>query len=708
MKAQSYEPGYPCNHRSTPLYLEDPSVTLSSLHKNYKIECEEKKVRVLAFETFRRVLKFFVPTLHLGKTKTDVCNSCFSLDLQIKDPQTSPGLRAELIAAKSVHLMDAINMRKEIKMIYTSVRERVAPDDPPLAEEPVEVPPCFSDPFNRLNRTLVEDYQEGVIGIEEDVRDLADINDDSEVQLNEVREVDLNDNSQDPPPTQRKLRVTVQDFGAGIPLPKYGASQPNHDYYASNLTVHNMNFVNCATGLCDIAYYDERVAGKDGDAVCSLRWNNLKNYIIENKDNLPGAECKILDNCVGQNKSNTTHKFTMLESLLLFKDGVTDIYFKVGHSHNASDLKTAHANKATAKKNIFTPAMIASEVNKLKGLRSQIIEEKDGIFKDWKVFLDKHFPNMDPGFTSFQMYEFKNGVVDYKCLNPDGVVITVKSRTFCANPEATRKIILRELLNLSQTSTPVEIVKANLRLPPLPGKRVSKKKIDNMKVIYPQIPACHRWYYPEGLTVGDDPHTDLRRRAVMLLQQRAAQEALESQRAAQAAVDSSNAVQDPVFEYPEVSQDSSDLPYTVSGQVEVPAVHQLRVVADQTGSVHEGIGEGARGGPQRIALGGLQVGAVGGQVVGPSGGRGVGSNHGLRVGSHGGIGRSADACLGGSSAGTVSGGSIDTPSQKRRPGRPPTIVNLANQPAIHRYLQPRSSTESLSAPPVLSSFGDEL
>ena len=123
---------------------------------------------------------------------------------------------------------------------------------------------------------MVEDYQEGVIGIEEDVRDLADINDDSEVQLNEVREVDLNDNSQDPPPTQRKLRVTVQDFGAGIPLPKYGASQPNHDYYASNLTVHNMNFVNCATGLCDIAYYDERVAGKDGDAVCSLRWNNLK------------------------------------------------------------------------------------------------------------------------------------------------------------------------------------------------------------------------------------------------------------------------------------------------------------------------------------------------------------------------------------------------------------------------------------------------
>ena len=61
----------------------------------------------------------------------------------------------------------------------------------------------------------------------------------------------------------RFLRVTVQDFGSGIPLPYYGAVQPNHDYFASNLTVHNMNFVDCGTGQCNISYFDERQAGME-------------------------------------------------------------------------------------------------------------------------------------------------------------------------------------------------------------------------------------------------------------------------------------------------------------------------------------------------------------------------------------------------------------------------------------------------------------
>ena len=68
----------------------------------------------------------------------------------------------------------------------------------------------------------------------------------------------------------------------------------------------------------------------------------------------------------------------MLMSLLFYPEGVNDIYFKVfithyykvnnflhyfffqkvGHSHNLSDMKTAHANKAMAKKNLYTPRMI--------------------------------------------------------------------------------------------------------------------------------------------------------------------------------------------------------------------------------------------------------------------------------------------------------------------------------------------------------------
>ena len=537
LKSQAMEPGYPCNHRSVAIYLEDPNVTLTSLHNKYKSECQERQVRILSYEIFRRIIKLILPTLHLGRTRTDVCNACFSLDLQIKDPQTSPALQEELLLAKQMHLDEAIAMRRKIKAIYTSVQETVAPDDPLLMVEPITIPPCFADPFSRLNRPFLVDGNVE-LGLEEEDEENHSQPDENDIELDEENhshpdENDIEIDEENPgaenvvsAESSRKLRVTVQDYGAGIALPRYGGSQPNGDYYASNLTLNNMNFVNCANGECDIYYYDERVAGKDGNSVTSIRWKNLCQFITDKKENLPTAEVKILDNCVGQNKSNVTHKFSMLESILIFPEGVTDIYFKVGHSHNASDMKTAHANKAMAKKNLYTPLMIAMEINKSKGLRGEVINENDGVFHDWKTLLDKHFPNMDLGFTKYHWFEFKNGIVHYKSLDEKGDVTIVKSKTFSANPDATKKAVLREIFNLSQTSSPFEIARAKIRLPPLPVRKVSDKKVDNMKVIYPLIPRCYRWYYPEGASSADEPHTELRRRAVAVLQARGAEDSL--------------------------------------------------------------------------------------------------------------------------------------------------------------------------------------
>ena len=523
MKAQPMEPGYPCNHRSVAIYMQDPDVTITSLHNNYKIECLERQARCLSLETFRRIVKFILPTLHLGRTRTDVCNSCFSMDLQIKDPQTSAALKEELMLAKQMHLQEAMAMRREIKKIYSSVQKAVAPDDPLLVEDPVPVPPCYTDPFSRLNRPFLVDVRDGHLGQEEEHGEDQQQTEhgDDELNLDVTQDDDPAGGTQN---SNRKLRVTVQDFGAGLALPRYGGDQPNADYYASNLVVNNMNFVNCANGECVIYYYDERVAGKDGNSVTSLRWKNLCQFIIQKKEQelLPTAEVKILDNCVGQNKSNTTHKFSMLVSLFIFPDGVTDIYFKVGHSHNASDIKTAHANKAMGKKNLFTPMMIASEINKSKGLTGEVIMENDGMFYDWKTILDKYFPNMDAGFTKYHWFEFKNGVVYYKSLSGDGEVVIEKSKTFCSNPDATKKAILRELFNLSNTSSPLEIAKAKPRLPLLPHRKVTDKKVENMKVLYPLIPRCYRWFYPEGSNAADEPHTEIRRRAASELLARAA------------------------------------------------------------------------------------------------------------------------------------------------------------------------------------------
>ena len=176
-------------------------------------------------------------------------------------------------------------------------------------------------------------------------------------------------------------------------------------------------------------------------------------------------------------------------------------------------MKTSHAKKALAKKNLYTPQAIVAEVNKVSGISAEVLDDRDKVFLDWKVFLDKHFPNMDPGFTSFFIFEFIDGIVKYKVGKADGVTEVVKSKVFSADPEGTRKIILRELLNLSATSNDLENCQAKPRLPPLPVRRLSQKKIDSMKTLYQEIRRSSRWFYPEGNTVTDDPHTELCTRA---------------------------------------------------------------------------------------------------------------------------------------------------------------------------------------------------
>ena len=56
----------------------------------------------------------------------------------------------------------------------------------------------------------------------------------------------------------------------------------------------------------------------------------------------------------------------------------------------------------------------------------------------------------------------------------------MKYNVFCADPVATKQIILRELLNLNSTSNVVEICNA--------------KKIENIKILYLKIPRDSKWF----------------------------------------------------------------------------------------------------------------------------------------------------------------------------------------------------------------------
>ena len=62
------------------------------------------------------------------------------------------------------------------------------------------------------------------------------------------------------------------------------------------------------------------------------------------------------------------------------------------HSHNTSDMKMAHANKAMAKKNLFTPNQVIFEVNKMKGLSGRLIDNRRGVSSTGKFSSKSIFP----------------------------------------------------------------------------------------------------------------------------------------------------------------------------------------------------------------------------------------------------------------------------------------------------------------------------
>ena len=77
-------------------------------------------------------------------------------------------MKLELKAAKEINLEDAINQRRIILAIVKSVQKEVTPNDPIFKEEPIFIPSYFKDPFDRLNRPWVVDYQEGIVGAGDD------------------------------------------------------------------------------------------------------------------------------------------------------------------------------------------------------------------------------------------------------------------------------------------------------------------------------------------------------------------------------------------------------------------------------------------------------------------------------------------------------------------------------------------------------------
>ena len=108
--------------------------------------------------------------------------------------------------------------------------------------------------------------------------------------------------------------LLMEDFGGDFSLPWFTHSVPNLDYYSSNLNIHDFIVSNMTEDHNSVFVYDERGMGKDANAMCSLRLRYhiqlLMKARVENRlNNSYKSLIVVMDNCVGQNKSQVVFNF---------------------------------------------------------------------------------------------------------------------------------------------------------------------------------------------------------------------------------------------------------------------------------------------------------------------------------------------------------------------------------------------------------------
>lgn len=231
MKTWKVEDGFPCPHRRARQYFTEEGLTWRKLWQRYKedvaklVEPDLKdKVSCMAYSTFTMYVRFINPGLRLTRSEQDVCDSCIRLDLIINNPLSTEMQVANAVMEKQQHNSAARDQRRTISeftkkyaaTLDCSVPDVVIPDH--LPEEDADVPA----------RTAESDEEQSLL-------------------------------------------LIAEDYGQGIALPWFGRRRPGSDYFQSNLMLHMFVVADISKHEHNVFIYDERLMGKDADALCSLR-----------------------------------------------------------------------------------------------------------------------------------------------------------------------------------------------------------------------------------------------------------------------------------------------------------------------------------------------------------------------------------------------------------------------------------------------------
>mmetsp|Transcript_11603 Transcript_11603/g.25837 ORF Transcript_11603/g.25837 Transcript_11603/m.25837 type:complete len:367 (-) Transcript_11603:86-1186(-) len=300
-----------------------------------------------------------------------------------------------------------------------------------------------------------------------------------------------------------KVQVQAEDFGGGLALPHFGYGRPSSDYYNSNLIIQNFVIANVNDNANYVWLYDERGQGKGADCLCSLRMRyHLQQWERYAEEERPKISLSILDNCVGQNKSNTVMKFNALLSILFYVK-VALLFLVPGHSHMLPDRVVAWMKGSIRGKNLYHPQDIAAAANGIKTVHAEFLDHTSHtrpFFINWDSILDKYFHKMPELYTKNYYFEFENGVATYRFLTTTPDTEAIRFNLVKGDVDVVRRCILRELFGVSEVSSLSSSSLQFMKLPRHPGVAMTKKKVESISQKYFSIPEKYLPYYPKADT----------------------------------------------------------------------------------------------------------------------------------------------------------------------------------------------------------------
>lgn len=466
------EEGYPCCHRRMKNYLMDQGLTWKQLWRRYETIMEEDNHRVVSYERWLQYVHYEFPGLRLSRTKEDLCDACTRIEIELLRDNLTEEDRNNLILEKEMH-MDAAKIQRQAMNYFI---EEFVKNHNEFQILPEEIIPEY---LPEIDETIDADQQEKL-----------NLIDDS---------VNMNKMTSDQIPT---VIIQAEDFGGNLNLPFYGFTRPSCDYFSSNLLIHNFVIANINENKNYVWFYDERGQDKGADAMCSFRmyyeliiWEKYRH-----SEKKPSVSLRILDNCIGQNKSNIVLKFFAMLSLLYYKK-VTLIYLIPGHSHMIADRVVAWMKRSIKKNNIFHPSEFVEKANSIKSIEAKFFDHSDPkrpFYVGWENILNKYFKNLPSGFTKNFFFEFEEGTLRIKNLynSEEENTIIVDLLEHRSNMDLIKKALIIDIFG-KESIEELELSDIfNLNMERHVGNKLKKKKILSLSKKYPSIPHQYLPYYP--------------------------------------------------------------------------------------------------------------------------------------------------------------------------------------------------------------------